>query len=54
MDYSAKIIKSWNVNAEKWITTINNAEIVTPTDGPCDSPKICTRKIRPNEFMIKD
>lgn len=27
MDYSAKIIESWNVNAEKWITTINNEEI---------------------------
>jgi len=36
MDYSAKIIESWNVNAEKWITTINNEEI--------ESRKLVTNK----------
>jgi 2-polyprenyl-3-methyl-5-hydroxy-6-metoxy-1,4-benzoquinol methylase len=36
MDYSAKIIESWNVNAEKWITTIDNEEL--------ESRKLVTNK----------
>ncbi len=36
MDNSAKIIESWNANAEKWITTINNEEI--------ESRKLVTNK----------
>ncbi len=37
MDYSAKIIESWKVNAEKWITTIGNEEI--------ESRKLVTNKV---------
>ncbi|MFN2439046.1 MAG: class I SAM-dependent methyltransferase [Chitinophagaceae bacterium] len=36
MDYSEKIIESWNVNAEKWIATIENEEI--------ESRKLVTNK----------
>jgi len=36
MDYSAKIIESWNVNSEKWIKTIDNEEI--------ESRKLVTNK----------